>query len=184
MAGLTGRGQGGCLPLPYSPYGSLPLSVPPNLYLFIVKLDFPGVSDGKESACNAGEPGVIPGLGRFPGCRPGRTNFPGENRSSLSCRGAALSPRLTSCSPTPLGSQDPLKIWRPRTSLLGPLGESRNAGVRDPRLPTGAKFQLLGPRKERAPLVQREDSGGTESQPSPRSWSPSFQQFASGEIAK
>ena len=119
-----------------------------------------------------------------PPCRSGRTNFPGENRSSLSCRGAALFPRPTSCSPTPLGSQDPLKIWRPRTSLLGPLGESRNAGVRDPWLPTGAKFQLLGPRKERAPLVQREDSGGTESQSSPRSWSPSFQQFASGEIAK
>ena len=27
----------------------------------------PGGSDGKESACNAGEPGSIPGLGRFPG---------------------------------------------------------------------------------------------------------------------
>ena len=67
MPGLTGRGQGGCLPLPHSPYGSLPLAVPLDLYLFIVKLDFPGVSDGKESACNAGELGVIPGLGRFPG---------------------------------------------------------------------------------------------------------------------
>ena len=28
---------------------------------------FPGVSDGKESACNAGDPGLIPGLGRSPG---------------------------------------------------------------------------------------------------------------------
>ena len=28
---------------------------------------FPGGSDGKESACNAGDPGVIPGLGRSPG---------------------------------------------------------------------------------------------------------------------
>ena len=27
----------------------------------------PGGSDGKESACNAGEPGSIPGLGRSPG---------------------------------------------------------------------------------------------------------------------
>ena len=27
----------------------------------------PGGSDGKESACNAGEPGSIPGLGRAPG---------------------------------------------------------------------------------------------------------------------
>ena len=29
--------------------------------------DFPGDSEGKESACNAGDPGLIPGLGRSPG---------------------------------------------------------------------------------------------------------------------
>ena len=29
--------------------------------------DFPGGSDGKESACNAGDPGSIPGLRRSPG---------------------------------------------------------------------------------------------------------------------
>ena len=28
---------------------------------------FPGGSDGKESACNAEDPGLIPGLARFPG---------------------------------------------------------------------------------------------------------------------
>ena len=28
---------------------------------------FPGVSDGEESACNAAEPGSIPGLGRSTG---------------------------------------------------------------------------------------------------------------------
>ena len=28
---------------------------------------FPGASYGKQSACNAGDPGVIPGLGRSPG---------------------------------------------------------------------------------------------------------------------
>ena len=28
---------------------------------------FPGASDGKESACNAGDQGLIPGLGRSPG---------------------------------------------------------------------------------------------------------------------
>ena len=28
---------------------------------------FPGSSDGKESACNAGDPGSIPGLGLSPG---------------------------------------------------------------------------------------------------------------------
>ena len=30
-------------------------------------LDFPGSSDGKESACNAGDLGWIPASGRFPG---------------------------------------------------------------------------------------------------------------------
>ena len=29
--------------------------------------DLPGGSDGKESACNVGDPGLIPGLGRLPG---------------------------------------------------------------------------------------------------------------------
>ena len=29
--------------------------------------DFPGGSDGKESACNAGDMGLIPGLGKSPG---------------------------------------------------------------------------------------------------------------------
>ena len=28
---------------------------------------FPGGSDGKEYACNAGDPGLIPGSGRSPG---------------------------------------------------------------------------------------------------------------------
>ena len=31
------------------------------------ELGFPGGSDGKESACNMGYPGSIPGLGRSPG---------------------------------------------------------------------------------------------------------------------
>ena len=30
-------------------------------------MKFPGGSDDKESACNAGDPSLIPGLGRFPG---------------------------------------------------------------------------------------------------------------------
>ena len=30
-------------------------------------MGFPGGSDGKESACNAGDPGSVPGLGRYPG---------------------------------------------------------------------------------------------------------------------
>ena len=35
--------------------------------------DFPGSSDGKESACNAGDPGSIPGSGRSP--REGNDNL-------------------------------------------------------------------------------------------------------------
>ena len=30
-------------------------------------MGFPGGSDGKESACNEGDLGLIPGLGRSPG---------------------------------------------------------------------------------------------------------------------
>ena len=30
-------------------------------------MGFTGGSDGKESACNAGDPGSVPGSGRFPG---------------------------------------------------------------------------------------------------------------------
>ena len=30
-------------------------------------MGYPGGSDGKESACNVGDLGSIPGLGRFPG---------------------------------------------------------------------------------------------------------------------
>ena len=33
----------------------------------IIFRGFPGGSDGKESACNAGDPGLIPWLGRYPG---------------------------------------------------------------------------------------------------------------------
>ena len=32
-----------------------------------IYMGFPGGSDGKESACNAGDLGLIPGLGRSPG---------------------------------------------------------------------------------------------------------------------
>ena len=32
-----------------------------------LRTGFPGGSDGEESTCDAGDPGSIPGLGRFPG---------------------------------------------------------------------------------------------------------------------
>ena len=37
------------------------------LLLNTIALGFPGSLDGKESACNAGDPSLIPGLGRSPG---------------------------------------------------------------------------------------------------------------------
>ena len=42
-------------------------------------MGFPGSSDGKESACNAGHPGSIPGLGRSPGEVNGNPLLPGES---------------------------------------------------------------------------------------------------------
>jgi len=33
----------------------------------MIQQSFPGGSDGKESACNVGDLGLIPGLGRSPG---------------------------------------------------------------------------------------------------------------------
>ena len=33
----------------------------------VMSRGFPDDSDSKESACNAGDMGLIPGLGRFPG---------------------------------------------------------------------------------------------------------------------
>ena len=41
-------------------------------------MGFPGGLDGKESACNAGDPGLIPGLGRSPEER-------NSNRLQYSC---------------------------------------------------------------------------------------------------
>ena len=35
-------------------------------YLWLSIVPFPGGSESKESACNAGDPGSIPGLGRSP----------------------------------------------------------------------------------------------------------------------
>ena len=54
------------------------------------KLGFPGGSDGKESACNVGDPGLIPGSGRFPWRRewqPTPVFLPGEFHGQMSLAG-------------------------------------------------------------------------------------------------
>ena len=38
-----------------------------NTVYYHINMGFPGGSDGKESVCNAGDLGSIPGLGRSPG---------------------------------------------------------------------------------------------------------------------
>ena len=54
-------------------------------------MSFPGGSDGKESACNAGDLGLIPGLGRSPGGGLGNLlqysclENPHEQRNLASC---------------------------------------------------------------------------------------------------
>ena len=44
-------------------------------------MGFPGSSDGKESVCNAGDLGSIPGLGRYPGGGHGNLEKPHGQRS-------------------------------------------------------------------------------------------------------
>ena len=50
----------------FIPFGSLVIA-----NNFIIVKSFPGGSDGKESACNGGDAGLIPGLGRSPGIGTG-----------------------------------------------------------------------------------------------------------------
>ena len=45
----------------------IPCGLTTQILLSINYLSFPGGSDGEESACNAGDPGLISGLGRSSG---------------------------------------------------------------------------------------------------------------------
>ena len=54
--------------------------------LLLILLDSPGGSDGKESACNAGDPVSIPGSGRSPGEKERLQTpvfLPGESQGQL-----------------------------------------------------------------------------------------------------
>ena len=65
--------------------GAFSLAVVHRLLIAVASLvaqGFPGGSDGKESACNAGDWGSIPGSGRSPGERQGNPTpvfLPGES---------------------------------------------------------------------------------------------------------
>ena len=60
------------------------------MYIYIFFWGFPGGSDGKASAYNAGDLGSIPGSGRSPGRRkwqPTPVFLPGESREQMSLIG-------------------------------------------------------------------------------------------------
>ena len=58
-----------------------------NGYYIFYSTGFPGGSDSKESACNVGDLGLIPGLGRSPGEENGNPlqySLPGESHTQRS----------------------------------------------------------------------------------------------------
>ena len=60
------------------------------MQIYKVFMGFPGSSDGKESACTAGDPGSMPGLGRFSGEGNGKPTpmfLPGESHGQRSLVG-------------------------------------------------------------------------------------------------
>ena len=66
---------------------------------------FPGGSDGKESACNAGDPGLIPGSRRSPGEENGnslQSELPGEShgQSCLVCYSQLMGVTKSSTQPS------------------------------------------------------------------------------------
>ena len=73
-------------------------------------MGFPGSSGGKESACNAGDPSLIPGLEKFP-CR--RDRLPTSVLMSFPCDSDS---KESTCNVGDLGSipglGDPLE-WNP-----------------------------------------------------------------------
>ena len=54
----------------------------------LTPFDFPGGSDGKASAYNAGDPGSIPGSGRSPGEGDGNRGFSGGSDGKASAYNA------------------------------------------------------------------------------------------------
>ena len=66
---LPGKSHGLRNLVGYSPWGYKELETTERLHVLFVTFweGFPGSSDGKESACNGGHLGSIPGLGRSPG---------------------------------------------------------------------------------------------------------------------
>ena len=84
-------------------------------------MDFPGSSAGKESACNAGNLGSIPGLGRSPGGGHGNPLWysclenPHERRSLLGYspwghEGSDITEQLSTAQPRRSSTTETVKI--------------------------------------------------------------------------
>ena len=72
-----------------------------------IYMGFPGSSAGKESTCNAGDPGSIPGLGRFTGEGIGYSLH--YSWASLVAQLIKNSPAMWETWVQSLGWEDPLK---------------------------------------------------------------------------
>ena len=74
MENLTNQGRKGWeiqLGVAFETESRVNITLRTRFSLTILLRGFPGGSDGKESTCNEGDPGSIPGLGRSPGGGPG-----------------------------------------------------------------------------------------------------------------
>ena len=84
----------------------------------VVILGFPGGSDGKESACNAGDSGLTPRSGRSPGERNGYPFLPGESHGQKSL----VSPSPLSCKESDVSERQsefwPAQYFFPHTETL------------------------------------------------------------------
>ena len=81
-----------------------------------VFMGFPGGSDGKESACNAGDLGSIPGLGISPG--EGHGNPLQYSWASLVAQLAKNPPALRETWVRSLGWEDPLEKGKANHSII------------------------------------------------------------------
>ena len=117
----------------YWPFWGIYVNIMASFLLFTIKVSwhykgahgFPGGSDSKASACNAGDPGLIPGSGRSPGESHDRLQSMGSQRvghewgrkeSDTTERLHSLTHSLTDKG----GSQDPDSAWSSRNHYLLP----------------------------------------------------------------
>ena len=71
------------------------LATPVFVERLLCTLGFPGGSAAKESACNVGDPGSIPGLGRSPGEGKGYPLWYSGLESSMDCMVHGVTKRLS-----------------------------------------------------------------------------------------